>query len=60
MLQTHKWGKGNYIENCIITERTIWPKQGILKLRRIRKEYERVRCLLFLHDENAKQFISDF
>jgi hypothetical protein len=44
--QKYKWGKENYIDSCIINERIIWPKKGILKLRKTRKEYERGRCPL--------------
>jgi hypothetical protein len=41
MLQT-KWGKENYI----INDKNNMAKKGILKLKKIKKEYERGRCPL--------------
>jgi hypothetical protein len=50
----HEWGKESYIEKCTRKERMgiIW-----LKLRGIRRGFERGRCPLCLGEEDAKHIL---
>jgi hypothetical protein len=55
----YEWGKVGYIDKCTRKERMeiIWLREGIWKLRGIRRGFERGRSPLCLEEENAKHIL---